>query len=78
MKRDSDLISSVNHVSVRHKISCLFERQIVFAKQVCRDISINLLTLKVSIVDNSFCFWVSQAESSSSFTSTQPCFSFSN
>ena len=77
MKRVSDLTSSVSHVSVRHKISCLFERQIAFAKQVRRDISIKLLTLKVSIIDTSFCFWVSQAESSSGFTSIQP-FQFSN
>ena len=62
MKRVSDLALPVSHVSVRHKISCLFERQIAFAKQVRCDISIKLLTLKVSIVDTNFCFWVSQAE----------------
>ena len=71
-KRVSDLTSSVSHVSVRHKLSCLFERQIAFAKQIPRDISIKLLILKVSIVDTSLCFWLSQAESSSGFTSTQP------
>ena len=70
-KRVSDLTSSVSHVSVRHKI-CLFERQIAFAKQVSRDLSFKLLTLKLSIVDTSFCIWVSQAESSSGFTSTHP------